>query len=64
MRELQRCSGSQFDPQVVKALLGALETDDELRSLLPTAGEAPLAAAPAARPSVTPLPSAAVDRGA
>jgi HD-GYP domain-containing protein (c-di-GMP phosphodiesterase class II) len=24
-RELERCSGSQFDPDVVEALLGALE---------------------------------------
>lgn len=34
-RELQRCSGSQFDPQVVTALIGALDDDERLRALLP-----------------------------
>ena len=34
-RELRRCSGSQFDPQVVDMLLTILEHDEELRSLLP-----------------------------
>ena len=32
--ELQRCSGAQFDPGIVDALVTLLETDDGLRSLL------------------------------
>lgn len=64
MRELQRCSGSQFDPQVVKALLGALESDDELRALLPTVGEAAPTAAPADPPAVIPVQATAGPRGA
>jgi len=61
-RELQRCSGSQFDPQVVKALLGALESDDELRALLTMIGEAASASAPAGPPPVIPVPTAAANR--
>ena len=51
--ELQRCSGGQFDPAIVDALVSLLETDDGLRSLLlpedgdPTAGH--ITSAPAAR---------------
>jgi diguanylate cyclase (GGDEF)-like protein len=33
--ELGRCSGAQFDPQVVQNLLTVLETDEKVRSLLP-----------------------------
>ena len=33
-RELQRCSGGQFDPVVVDALVAILEKDEGLRSLL------------------------------
>ena len=33
--ELRRCSGGQFDPSVVDTLLSILETDEELRALLP-----------------------------
>jgi diguanylate cyclase (GGDEF)-like protein len=35
VRELSRCSGAQFDPKVVHSLLTVLETDDEVRALLP-----------------------------
>ena len=35
VRELSRCSGAQFDPQVVETLLTVLETDQKIRSLLP-----------------------------
>ena len=35
VRELSRCSGAQFDPEVVKNLLTVLETDDKVRALLP-----------------------------
>jgi HD-GYP domain-containing protein (c-di-GMP phosphodiesterase class II) len=35
MRELRRCSGEQFDPRVVEALLAVLDTDAELRALAP-----------------------------
>jgi diguanylate cyclase (GGDEF)-like protein len=34
-RELRRCSGGQFDPQVIDALVAILESDTELRALLP-----------------------------
>jgi len=44
--ELRRCSGSQFDPEVVDALVAALEADDGLRtpvaSLLPSVTEVSL----------------------
>jgi len=33
MRELLRCSGEQFDPRVVEALLAVLDSDAELRAL-------------------------------
>jgi diguanylate cyclase (GGDEF)-like protein/putative nucleotidyltransferase with HDIG domain len=33
MRELLRCSGGQFDPRVVEALLAVLDNDAELRAL-------------------------------
>jgi diguanylate cyclase (GGDEF)-like protein/putative nucleotidyltransferase with HDIG domain len=33
MRELLRCSGGQFDPRVVDALIAVLDTDSELRAL-------------------------------
>ena len=53
MRELRRCSGEQFDPRVVDALLAVLDTDAELRALLPSEPEhaavksrAPAAASP------------------
>ena len=39
-RELQRCSGGQFDPVVVDALVALLEKDDRLRSLLLPCSEA------------------------
>ena len=34
--ELNRCSGAQFDPDVVDNLLDILETDQEVRALLPS----------------------------
>jgi diguanylate cyclase (GGDEF)-like protein len=34
-RELRRCSGEQFDPRVVDALLAVLENDPQLRALAP-----------------------------
>jgi diguanylate cyclase (GGDEF)-like protein/putative nucleotidyltransferase with HDIG domain len=33
MRELRRCSGEQFDPKVVDALLAVLDSDADLRTL-------------------------------
>ncbi len=33
--ELGRCSGAQFDPKVVKDLIGVLETDENVRALIP-----------------------------
>jgi diguanylate cyclase (GGDEF)-like protein len=58
--ELRRCSGGQFDPKVVGALLQALETDEELRTLLtPDAVPATAPSTPAARPE-TRLPAPAL----
>jgi diguanylate cyclase (GGDEF)-like protein len=37
--ELLRCSGGQFDPHVVDALLDILESDQELRAMLPSDGD-------------------------
>jgi diguanylate cyclase (GGDEF)-like protein len=37
--ELLRCSGGQFDPNVVDALLSVLESDRELRAMLPPDGD-------------------------
>jgi HD-GYP domain-containing protein (c-di-GMP phosphodiesterase class II) len=39
MRELRRCSGEQFDPRVVEALLAVLDTDAGLRALAPSEPE-------------------------
>lgn len=64
MRELERCSGTQFDPQVVKALLGALENDDELRALLPTISDSSPASAQPTTATIIPVPTAAGNRGA
>ncbi len=62
MRELQRCSGSQFDPQVVRALMGALDADAELRAMVAGNGapfNPPTAvAAGVANPAATPSPTA------
>ena len=46
--ELRRCSGGQFDPNVVDVLLHLLETDEELRAMLPPDGEIVSAGTPAA----------------
>jgi HD-GYP domain-containing protein (c-di-GMP phosphodiesterase class II) len=43
-RELMRCSGGQFDPRVVQTLLEVLQSDGNLRALLPCDDDlAPLA---------------------
>jgi HD-GYP domain-containing protein (c-di-GMP phosphodiesterase class II) len=39
IRELRRCSGEQFDPRVVEALLAVLDADAELRALAPSEPE-------------------------
>lgn len=54
MRELERCSGTQFDPMVVKALIAALDSDDRLRALLPSVVEAAPHLEPSVSPAVTP----------
>ena len=46
-RELRRCSGGQFDPQVIDALLEILESDGDLRAILPPEVHAGHAARPA-----------------
>jgi diguanylate cyclase (GGDEF)-like protein len=56
-QELLRCSGGQFDPEVVDVLLHILETDEELRALLPPDGEYVSPGTPAA-PRVVPVPTA------
>jgi putative nucleotidyltransferase with HDIG domain len=38
LREIRRCSGEQFDPRVVEALVAVLDSDAELRSLTPADG--------------------------
>ncbi len=35
VNELRRCSGAQFDPDVVQSLLAVFDTDDKVRALLP-----------------------------
>ena len=55
--ELRRCSGGQFDPHVVDVLLQILDTDEELRAMLPPDSDFVSAGMPAA-PRV--LPAAAV----
>ncbi len=37
VRELNRCSGAQFDPEIVDKLLSVLDTDEQIRTLLPVA---------------------------
>jgi diguanylate cyclase (GGDEF)-like protein/putative nucleotidyltransferase with HDIG domain len=39
MKELRRCSGEQFDPRVVEALLAVLDSDAELRTMAPVDSE-------------------------
>ena len=39
-RELRRCSGAQFDPRVIDALVAILDSDTELRALLHPDAEA------------------------
>jgi putative nucleotidyltransferase with HDIG domain len=64
MRELRRCSGEQFDPHVVDALLAVLDSDAELRALAPMETEQ-VAAAPSAPTSGSSAPTPAViERGA
>lgn len=57
--ELRRCSGGQFDPRVVDVLLHILETEEELRALLPPDGDFVSVGMPAAPRMVpaTPLPA-------
>ncbi|OFW55772.1 MAG: hypothetical protein A2133_02855 [Actinobacteria bacterium RBG_16_64_13] len=64
INELGRCSGNQFDPRVVDALLHILETDEELRALLPPDAEFPQRADGTSRPRIVPAPAALADRGA
>jgi diguanylate cyclase (GGDEF)-like protein len=47
-RELRRCAGGQFDPHVVEVLLQLLDTDEELRAMLPPDGEYVSSGSPAA----------------
>jgi diguanylate cyclase (GGDEF)-like protein len=48
-RELKRCTGYQFDPRVVSALVAVLDTDPELQAILPPDAETVAPAGPAAR---------------
>ena len=41
IRELQRCSGGQFDPKVVDTLLDILDNDEKLREMLPADSDHP-----------------------
>lgn len=62
-RELLRCSGGQFDPKVVDTLLSVLETDEELRALLPPDSEHQ-PTAQTQQPRVVLAATAATKRGA
>ena len=35
LRELHRCAGTQFDPDIVEVMMQVLETDDNIRAILP-----------------------------
>jgi diguanylate cyclase (GGDEF)-like protein len=59
MRELLRCSGEQFDPRVVEALLAVLDHDAELRALAPLESEHAVLKSPAAAPQNLHKPAAA-----
>jgi diguanylate cyclase (GGDEF)-like protein len=59
MRELRRCSGEQFDPRVVEALLAVLDTDTELRALAAADPEHGISG-PAARLAPAEKPAAAI----
>lgn len=48
-RELRRCSGGQFDPRVIDALVTILESDAALRAMLPPEAETTAPSGPAAR---------------
>lgn len=62
--ELKRCSGTQFDPQIVDTLLALLEHDEELRALLPADSD-PLTSAPSmAGSSTLPFPASLPNLGA
>lgn len=36
LRELRRCAGTQFDPQITEIMMQILETDETIRAILPT----------------------------
>jgi HD-GYP domain-containing protein (c-di-GMP phosphodiesterase class II) len=50
-RELRRCSGGQFDPRVIDALVAILESDAALRAMLPPEADTIAPAGPAGRAS-------------
>ncbi len=54
--ELRRCAGGQFDPQVVEVLLQILDSDEELRAMLPSDGEYVSSGTPPA-PRMVPAPA-------
>ena len=64
IRELRRCSGGQFDPQVVEALLNLLETDEELRAMLPPDSDFVLPDGAQAKPEALPVNLSLRTRGA
>jgi putative nucleotidyltransferase with HDIG domain len=63
MRELRRCSGEQFDPRVVEALLAVLDTDAELRALAPSEPEGAAVKSQAPLPQPAQKPAAAANLG-
>jgi diguanylate cyclase (GGDEF)-like protein len=60
LKELRRCSGEQFDPKVVDALIAALDTNAELRAMLPPDRETAAAHKPGAgtQPATAPVTAA------
>jgi diguanylate cyclase (GGDEF)-like protein len=63
MRELRRCSGEQFDPRVVEALLAVLDNDAELRALAPSESEHATVKSHAPSPQPVQKPAAAANLG-
>jgi len=62
LKEIRRCSGGQFDPQVVDALVAILDTDAELRAA--ASSDAGAASPAASSASELPVAAFAANRGA
>ena len=63
MRELRQCSGEQFDPRVIDALLAVLDTDADLRALTLSEPEFAAVKSSVLAPQPVQKPSAAANLG-